>query len=269
MGGLNLPAATERTSDNGVMAPDRATALFLELFSGLPRQGPGAAASTRRALALVPSVGPQTRVLDAGCGTGAQTLVLAENSPAHIVAIDNHPPFVDALNREARSLGIADRLEARVADMRSLDFPSGTFDLIWCEGAIYNVGVEVGLRDWRRLLRPNGHVALTEACWRKARPPAECVAFWNEEYPAIRETTALLEAVEACGYDVVGHFPLPPSAWWDDYYRPLQDNVTAFRERHRDEPDAQEMADGVQREIDVWHAHGEFYGYEFVVLRVR
>jgi len=251
------------------MAPDRATALFFELFSGLPRQGPGDAASTRRALGLVPGVGPRTRVLDIGCGTGAQSLVLAHASPARIVAVDNHAPFVDALKREARRLGIAGRLEARVADMRSLDFADGSFDVIWCEGAIYNVGVEAGLSDWRRLLRRNGHVALTEACWRKPHPPAECAAFWNREYPAIRDTPALLEAVEACGYETVGHFPLPASAWWGDYYRPLQDNVNAFRERHLDAPDAQELADQCQHEIDIWRAYSEFFGYEFLVLRVR
>ena len=251
------------------MTADRGVALFFELFSGLPRQGPGTAASTRRALGLVPDVGPRTRVLDIGCGTGAQTLVLALDSPARIVAVDNHPPFIDILNREARRLGVADKLEARVADMRRLDFPDHSFDLIWCEGAIYNVGVEAGLRDWRRLLRPNGHVALTEVCWRKSEPPAECAAFWKREYPAIRDTAALLAAVDACGYRTVGHFPLPVSAWWDDYYRPLQDNVTAFRRRHHDATDAQELADQCQNEIDIWHAFSEFYGYEFLVLRAR
>ena len=251
------------------MVSDRVTSLFHELFSGLPRQGPGAEASTRRALGLVPGVGPRTRVLDIGCGTGAQTLVLAESTPSRIVAVDIHPPFVDALNRKAHEQGIANRVEARVADMRRLDFADGSFDLLWCEGAIYNVGVEAGLRDWRRLLRPNGHVALTELCWRKRHPPAECAAFWHREYPAIRDTSALLEAMEACGYETLGHFPLPASAWWDDYYRPLQDNVSAFRKRHHNVPDAQELADECQREMDIWSDYSEFYGYEFCVLRAR
>ena len=40
--------------------------------SGLPRQGPGDATSTMQVLALVPGVGPETRVLDVGCVTGEE-----------------------------------------------------------------------------------------------------------------------------------------------------------------------------------------------------
>jgi len=251
------------------MAADRMTTLFFELFDGLPRQGPGDTASTLRALALIPGIGPRTRILDIGCGTGCQTLVLARNSPARIVAVDNHPPFVDFLNREARTLAIADRLDARVADMRRLDLADGSFDLIWSEGAVYNVGFETGLRDWRRLLPPGGHVALTEVCWRQADPPAECAAFWDQEYPAIRDASVLLKTIDDCGYETVGHFQLPASAWWDDYYRPLQKNLTAFRKRYPDASDARELADQCQREINIWRAYSEFYGYEFFVMRTR
>ena len=249
------------------MAEDTTTALFFELFSGLPQQGPGDADSTLRALSLVPGVGPETRILDIGCGTGRQTRVLAQNSPARIVAIDNHPPFVDALNSEARRLGLAERLEARVADMRRVDFEDTSFELIWCEGAIYVAGVEACLRNWRRLLVRGGYVAFTEVCWTRPDPPDECVSFWNQEYPAIRDATALLTAIDACGYETVGHFTLPRSAWWDDYYRPLELNVKAFRLRYRGRPEAQELADQCQREIDVWKAYSGYYGYAFFVAR--
>lgn len=251
------------------MTQERTTILFFELFSGLPRQGPGDAASTLRALALVPGIGPESHVLDLGCGTGLQTRVLAQNLPARFVAVDNHPPFVDLLNREAQRLGIADRLEARVGDMQRLDFAPGSFDLIWCEGAISIMGVEAALRDWRRLLVPGGHMAVTEVCWMKAHPPPECAAFWAREYPAIRDVPTLLAVIEECGYETVNHFTLPPSSWWNDYYRPLQQNVMDFRNRHREEADAQQLADDVQREVDVWHAYAEFYGYEFFVMRTR
>jgi SAM-dependent methyltransferase len=153
------------------MADDRATALFFELFDGLPRQGPGDAASTLRALALVPGVGPQSRILDVGCGTGLQSRVLARSTRARVVAVDNHPPFVEELHRQALALGLGDRIEAHVADMRELDFAPGSFDLIWSEGAIYVMGFEAGLREWRRLLAPGGHLAVTEVCWTRPDPP--------------------------------------------------------------------------------------------------
>lgn len=245
------------------------TSLFFEIFSGLPRQGPGDAASTLRALARIAGIGPATRVLDVGCGTGLQTRVLAQNSPARFTGVDIHPPFIDVLNREAQRLGIADRLEGRVGDMRQLDFAPGSFDLVWCEGAIAIMGFEAGLREWRRLLAPGGYMALTEVCWMQRDPPPECAAFWAQEYPAIREPSALVPIFGTYGYEAVDQFPLPPSSWWEDYYRPLQMNVTEFRGRHREEPDAQELADSVQREIDIWQAYSDFYSYWFFVVRAR
>ncbi len=251
------------------MSQDRTTRLFFELFTGLPRQGPGDEASTLKALASVPALTPDTRVLDLGCGTGSQTRVLAENTPAHFLAIDNHPPFITELNRHARELGIADRVEARVGDITQLDLPDGSFDLIWCEGAIWVPGFEDGLRTWRRLLAPGGYIAVTEACWTRPDPPPECAAFWKQEYPAIRDTSTLLAVIGECGFETVDHFTLPPSSWWDDYYRPLQQNIDQFRKRHQDEPDAQELADQTQREIEVWKKYSDFYSYVFFVMKRR
>jgi SAM-dependent methyltransferase len=251
------------------MADDRTTTLFFELMSGLPRQGPGDAESTLRALALVPALGPRSRVLDVGCGTGLQTLALARSTPARFEAVDNHPPFVEALNRQARALGLADRLSARVGDMRRLELEPGSFDLVWSEGAIYVMGFEAGLRAWRPLLAPAGHVAVTEVCWTRPDPPAGCAAFWAEEYPAMRDVPDRLAAIQACGYETVGHFPLPPSSWWHDYYRPLEGNVSAFRENHHGEEDALALARQVEREIEIWRRYSDCYAYEFFVMRAR
>ena len=244
------------------------TTWFFEIFDGLPRQGPGDETSTIKALALIPGVEAETRGLDLGCGTGLQTRVLARHSPAHFVAIDNHPPFVEEANRQARAAGLDGRIDTRVGDMHRLELAPGSFDLVWCEGAVYVVGFEAGLRGWRSLLAPGGHLALTEVCWSKPDRPAECEEFWAREYPAIRDTATRLTTIGECGYDIVDHFPLPASAWWDDYYRPLQEHITEFRTRHSDEPDAGGLADQIQGEIDIWHRYSDCYHYEFFVMKV-
>ena len=251
------------------MTQDRTTSLFFEIFHGLPRQGPGDTASTIKALRLVPGIGRETRVLDLGCGTGLQTRVLAQHSPAHFVAIDNHVPFVEEANGHAQALGLADRVETRVGDLRQPDFAPGSFDLIWCEGAIYVIGFEAGLRAWRPLLAPGGHLAVTEVCWSRPDPPEECAEFWAREYPAIRDPAALLTIADTCGYDSVGHFCLPASSWWDEPLRTARAAYHRVLRLSSRRAGRELVADHMEREIDIWHAYSAFYHYEFFVRRTR
>lgn len=223
--------------------------------------------STRRAFRCVPELTSNARILDIGCGTGAQTFVLAESTRAKIVAVDNHAPYVKTLNLRATELDIATRVIASVSDMRQLNFANASFDLIWCEGAVYSIGVSVALLEWRKFLRKEGFIAFTEVCWQQPDPPQECKSFWASEYPAIRSYRALSTEIETCGYELIEHFTLPESAWWDEYYQPLQDSINGFRERYTNDLEAENLCDQCQREIDIWHAYSKFYGYEFFVLR--
>ncbi|MBW1885693.1 MAG: hypothetical protein JRJ58_19320, partial [Deltaproteobacteria bacterium] len=54
--------------------------IFVDLHMGLHQQGPGSDDETSRALRMLPPLGPDARILDAGCGRGRQTLVLARDS---------------------------------------------------------------------------------------------------------------------------------------------------------------------------------------------
>ena len=104
-------------------------------------------------------------------GTGAQTLTLAESTDARIVAIDLHEPYITMLNHELRSKYLTHQVVARVGDMRRLGLNEGSVSAIWCESAIYIMGVENALQSWRSLLDKRGFVAFSEVCWlTKARP---------------------------------------------------------------------------------------------------
>jgi len=76
------------------MLTDRFWSTFYEIYEALPRQGPGDRARTQRALEVLPPLIEVHRILDIGCGSGAQTLDLARATEARIVAVDNHPPFI-------------------------------------------------------------------------------------------------------------------------------------------------------------------------------
>jgi hypothetical protein len=61
----------------------------------------------------------------------------------------------------------------------------------------------------------------------------------------------------------------PASSWWDDYYRPLEPSLARFRERHRGDGAARDLAGRVRCAIDAWRRFSGWYGYEFFVVRAR
>ncbi|NNG04934.1 MAG: class I SAM-dependent methyltransferase [Inquilinus sp.] len=244
----------------------KANAVFFDIHSGLPREGPGNRESTRRALDLARPLPDRPTVLDIACGPGMQTMDLAELMPdARITAVDNHPPFVEEANRRAAAGGVTDRVRAELGDMSSLDFTPGSFDLLWCEGAAYIMGVGAALRAWRPLLRHGGRLALTEAVWLREDPPDTVRRCWDE-YPGIGDIAACRTLVRECGYELLGDFVLPEAAWWDDYYTPMARRLERLAPRYAGDPVAQAVLDESREEIAVYRDHAAYYGYVFLVM---
>lgn len=243
------------------------SAVFLEVFSALPRQGPGRRDQTARALEAVRALLPASpRVLDVGCGTGAQTLDLAELLPeAAITAVDVHAPFLDRLAARARTAGVDDRVTVLEGDMRALAL-EGPFDLVWCEGAAYIIGFAEALAAFARV--GPAAIALTEPVWTTADPPASARAVFDAEYPAMGTVEARLADVAAAGLEVRDHFPLPDEAWWDDFYGPMRSRVKALRSAFGEDAVARRVLDDCEAEIEMFVRDRGAYGYAFFALEV-
>jgi cyclopropane fatty-acyl-phospholipid synthase-like methyltransferase len=240
---------------------------FFRLFSGLPRQGPGSDDSTREALRRLPSLPRAPRVVDLGCGGGKQTLVLARELGVPITAVDRHAPFLAELKAEAQRLGVGHLVRTRCEDFAQLQDAPGSYDLLWSEGAIYLLGWAEGLRRWRPLLAPGGLMAVTEASWLTDTPPEEARAFWREGYPSMGTVGSNTERAREAGYQVFDAFPLPSSAWWDDYYRPLRERMAALSAEAAKDPALAEAIAMTAREIDLYERFGASYSYVFYLLR--
>ncbi len=240
---------------------------FYEIYEALPRQGPGDRESTERALRLLPPLTRGHRMLDIGCGTGAQTLDLARATGARIVAVDNHAPFVSQLRRRAAELGLAERIDARAGNMNDLRFPDGSFDVIWSEGSIFIIGFAKGLAAWRRLLAPGGHLVVSEFCWFQDDPPAELQELLRDGCTDVGDVAARRAAVGAAGYRLLGDFVLPDKGWWENYYVPLRESLARFRAAHAGDAEALEVAAMSEHEIEMYRKHPGAFGYVFFVMR--
>lgn len=171
--------------------------LICEYFAALDRQGPGSPEVTLKALSFIDGLTPDSRIADIGCGTGGQTRVLAQHAPGRITGLDLFPDFIHRFNAKAQAEGLADRVQGVVGSMEALPFAEDELDLIWSEGAIYNIGFERGLREWRRFLKPGGYLAVSEACWFSEQRPDEIEGFWVDAYPEIDTLASKLRQAQA------------------------------------------------------------------------
>jgi cyclopropane fatty-acyl-phospholipid synthase-like methyltransferase len=252
---------------------------FHQIFDpSLPRLGPGDEASTIRALHRLRPPGPRpegkailraARILDLGCGNGGQTVTLARHTEGSILALDNHQPYLDQLLRRTEAAGVSARIRVSLRDMRSLEKSDGPFDLIWSEGALFVMGFREGLAACHSLLAPGGGLTASELCWLRSDPPADCRQFFATGYPLMADIETNLATIRACGYEVIGHFTQPESAWWEPYYHPLEERLRSLRKQHATEAQKLAMIEDIQREIDVYRQYSAFYGNVFYVMRRR
>lgn len=241
--------------------------VFYDMQSGLPRQGPGDRQSTEQAFALCAELPSHPSVLDVGCGPGAQTMALANVCDGTITAVDNCEEYLEELRRKSQASPLSSRIIVANEDMADMSFSDGQFDLVWSEGAAYIVGIQNALSTWRSLLRPRGYLAITELVWLTPDPPDEVARFFEQEYPAMDDIPGVRQVFSEKDYDLVDDFTLPDSAWWDDYYSPLEAKLPALQEKYAGDHQALEIVAMTEREIAMRRRFGETYGYQFFVAR--
>jgi len=229
---------------------------FLTLHADIPRQGPGLPEDVHWAMDGL-EVGRETRILDAGCGPGADLETLAEARPmAQIQGIEQIPHLAG----EARErLAHFTNVEVVTGDMSAL---SGFYDFIWSAGAIYFLGVTEGLKLWRQSLALGGAIAFSEPVLEVDAPQA-AKAFWAD-YPQITDYAGLQARVEAAGFEVVDHRALSTAAW-AAYYMPLAARVARLRAGAGVE--LEPVLAEAEREITLWRAAPDHVRYELMLVR--
>ncbi len=242
--------------------------IFFEVYESLPRQGPGNRASAAKALGLCRKLRECPAILDLGCGTGGQTLQLAELTSGSIVAIDSHALSIERLQAAVMERGLSQRVSAIAGDMACPEQPPESFDLIWSEGALYSIGLRNALHVCHGLLRPGGYLVFTDAIWRKENAPPEVKAGFDKDYPTMGWLDDDVAAIRDCGFELIGHFTLPDEAWWEDFYTPMEARIAELRGKYADDVEASAILDQLAEEPEMHRRYSDFYAYEFFVARL-
>lgn len=250
---------TERIYDH----MDEYIKALIDLHRGVGREGPGDLVFSRQILAGLPPMPAKPRIVDLGCGSGAGALLLAEYFDVPVTAVDLAQPFLDDMMAQAQARGLIDRIHPIAGDFADLPMEPGSVDLLWSEGAAYNLTFATALEKWRPLLAPNGVAVISEMSWFTDNAPDELRQYWGNGYPAMADEAGNAASAKAAGFDLVSKRRLPVQAWWDNYYNPMLERIAAMSNPGTT---MQAVIDEVQTEIDLFRQYSQHYGYTFYVL---
>ena len=239
--------------------------LICDYFSNLERQGPGSPEVTIKALSFIDNLSDQSFIADIGCGSGGQTMILAQHAPGNITGIDLFPVFIDLFNRNAEKLNLQNRVKGIVRSMDNLPFRDEALDLLWSEGAIYNIGFERGLEEWRKFLKRGGYIAVSEASWFTEDRPVEIDEFWMDAYPEIDTIPNKVGQMQKAGYIPVASFILPENCWIEHFYEPQVNAQKIFLEKNAGNKAAAEFIANQRHETQLYYKYKGYYGYVFYI----
>jgi trans-aconitate methyltransferase len=204
-------------------------------------------------------------VVDAGCGAGRQTMVLASELGAPIHAVDSYQPFLSHLKRRAKEKALTHLVQMHCMDMKDIPRVFPRIDLLWAEGAAYNIGFANALATWSKAIQPNGFAVVTELCWLREKIPDAVKEFFRLGYPQMQSVPQNISIAEEAGYNIFNIYTLPQEAWVEGYYDVLEPRAKSLV-NHSDVA-VREFAVETLKEIETFKISEDSYGYVFFLLQ--
>nr|VFK25297.1 MAG: serine/threonine-protein kinase HipA [Candidatus Kentron sp. MB]VFK33456.1 MAG: serine/threonine-protein kinase HipA [Candidatus Kentron sp. MB]VFK76221.1 MAG: serine/threonine-protein kinase HipA [Candidatus Kentron sp. MB] len=240
-------------------------AALIRLHHGLERQGPGDFDFSEYIIRQLPELPQYPRIADIGCGAGAGALILADRYRVKVKAVDFSIEFLDEMMQRARQKGLDDLIEPIACDMARLNWEPETIDLLWSEGAAYNITFPGALKAWRPFMAVNGVAVISEMSWFSDKAPETVAQYMKGLYPGIKTESQNADVIRQTGFEMLGMHRLPSLAWWKNYYDPLRENIKALQDS--DDEMMKTVIKETEEEMRFFEKHQQDYGYTFYLMR--
>lgn len=232
-----------------------------------PRQTPGDVESIKKVLHMIPDLPECPKILDIGCGTGIQSVAIAQEIDCQITAVDDDEHSLFKLNIHAMKNNVDNKISTVYKPVTCITFPDESFDLIWSEGTTFLIGLEEALKTWHKYLKPSSCLVFTELTWKKENPPEEILNYWNSEHPGITTHEIMAEKLGSFNYKLAASYIIPETAWWEDYYNVLQEDINSYSDIPDLDDELKTILEGSQKEINMYRKYSEFFGFAFYIAQ--
>lgn len=217
---------------------------FARIYARQEYMTPGAA-ETVAIIAETVRPDESTQLLEVAAGKGEASATLASQFGCKIVAVEPYDAFVHIATAKFWFFNLRDLVTVLRANGRRLPLRDGVIDAAYCIGAPSIVGLEPALAEMARVIRPGGHVIVSDIVWRSK--PGKLGAEWAyvadvpqitaEEYAAaIAKAGLRVERTTVHGREV-----------WEQYFAPM---LAVAQEAKTSQPADISFADGVEQTVE-------------------
>ena len=223
------------------------------------------------------------KILDIATGTGAVALAAAQavGAEGRVIGIDFSEGMLEQAEKKIRQFG-SGNIDLHTMDAMHLDFRAAYFDAVVCSyGLFFLPDMPAALREWRRVLKPAGHLMFTSFGEAAFRPMIDLfMARFDAYCPGTRPVAAAKlttqaqcrEVLVAAGYgdvevvsESLGYHLKGAVDWWDVVYNSglrgtleqlPADSRLSFQREHREEVDRLVSAQGLWLNVETLFSYG-------------
>ena len=191
-----------------IASGNRLEALTLDNLAPFDQFHRGGKRFTER-LARLAGLTPHMHVLDVGGGLGGPARTLAVEFGCRVTVVDLTESYLHAARMLTSLMKLEERVAFQLGDATDLPFDDGSFDAVWTQNSGMNIADKEKLyAGFRRLIRPNGLLAIQEPVAGPSQPPI-LPLMWSPDgrNNFVRTPDQLRATIEAAGFELIQ---------WDD-----------------------------------------------------
>jgi len=158
-----------------------------------------------KAFSIIPII-ENPRVLDAGCGSGVPTLMMAEKFNGKITAVDTDTKSIDIFREKVKGLNLSNRVTLSNSSFFDIKDKNNQYDLILAEGLLNVVGFQKGFLRIIKLLKRKGFIII------------------HDEFQNQNEK---IEFIKNNDCKILDSFVLDEQIWWNDYFKCLEKEISS------------------------------------------
>jgi ubiquinone/menaquinone biosynthesis C-methylase UbiE len=157
-------------------------------------------------------------MLSIGYGTGEIECYLTNKYKIQVIGVDISRDLMLKAQKKAEILKLRSRIQFKIGNGTSLQFPDQNFDIVYCMGSIIDF-FKQGLSEIYRVLKPTGKAIIGEVLWLKNEVPKIIRNSWEKDSSLIHTKEENDQIIVSKGFRILFSESFHEFDWWENYYK--------------------------------------------------